>query len=84
MSDLILQTAAMFFFSIEPFFSNSEYWLGYVMVDFICNGLLELQGTRVKRELQNEKILAHVRFEPGIVRFQSDRANHYTTKSDTL
>ena len=81
-SDLTLQTATKFFY--RTFFSNSEYWLCYVMVDFICNGLLQLQGTRVKRELQNEKILPTVEFEPGIFRFRSDHANHYTTKSDTL
>ena len=31
----------------------------YIIVDFICKGYLELSGTRVERELQNAKILAH-------------------------
>ena len=28
------------------------------MVDFNCNGLLELRGSRVERELQNETLLS--------------------------
>ena len=35
-----------------------------IMVDFICIGLLELWGMPVERELQNEKVLPKVVFEP--------------------
>ena len=35
------------------------------MADFICKGYLELSWTRVERELQNEKFLPTVGFEPG-------------------
>ena len=35
------------------------------MVNFIHMGLLELWGSRVDRELQNEKFLPTVGFEPG-------------------
>ena len=38
------------------------------MVDFIRMDLIELLGSRVKRELQNETFLLIVRFEPNIFR----------------
>ena len=44
------------------------------MVDFICKGYLELPGTRVERELQNEKFLPNVGFEPGIFCLRSESA----------
>ena len=47
--------------------------LVYVLVDFICKGYLELIGTRVERELQNEKFLPTVEFEPGTFRLRSKR-----------
>ena len=37
----------------------------FVMVDFICEGYLELSGTRVERELQNEKFLPIWDSNPG-------------------
>ena len=42
----------------------------YVMVDFICKGYmyLELLGTRVERDFQNEKFFPIVRFEAGTFR----------------
>ena len=44
------------------------------MVDFICKSYLELSGTRVKRELQNEQFLTTVGFEPGTFHLQSEGA----------
>ena len=52
------------------------------MVDFIYKGLLELRGAWVERELQNEKFLPTVGFEPGIVLLRSIGANHCITKSE--
>ena len=46
----------------------------YVIVDFICNGYLELSGTRVELELQNKKFLPIVGFEPGTFCLRSERA----------
>ena len=40
------------------------------MVDFICIGLVVLQGTRSKRELQNTKVSLTVEFEPTAFRLQ--------------
>ena len=47
----------------------------YVMLDFICKDYLELIGMRVERELQNEKCLPTVGFDPGTFRLQGERAN---------
>ena len=44
------------------------------MVDFICKNYLELSGTRVKRELQNEKFLPTLGFEPGTFLLRSEGA----------
>ena len=44
------------------------------MVDFICKGYLELSETQVERELQNEKFLPTVGFEPGAYRLRSKGA----------
>ena len=44
----------------------------YVIDDFICKGYLELPGTRVERELQNEKFLPTVGFKPGTFRLRSE------------
>ena len=44
------------------------------MVDFICKGYLELSGSRVEWELQNEKFLLTVEFEPGAFRLRSEGA----------
>ena len=42
------------------------------MVDFICKGYLELSGTRVERELQNENFLPTMGFEPVTFRLRSE------------
>ena len=60
---ILLQTAAIFFLSnlyIKHGIGSDD-----VMVDFICKGYLELSGARVELELQNEKFLPTVGFEPG-------------------
>ena len=44
------------------------------MVDFICKDNLELSGPRVERELQKEKFLITVGFEPGTLRLRSEGA----------
>ena len=59
---ILLQVAALFFLS--NFYLKHGIGSMYVMFDFICKGYLELSGTRVERELQNEKYLPTVRFEP--------------------
>ena len=46
----------------------------YVMVDFICKGYTELSGRRLERELQNEKFLPTVGFEPGAFSLRSEGA----------
>ena len=46
----------------------------YVMVDFICKDYLELSGTRFEYELQNEKFLPAIGFEPGTFRLRSESA----------
>ena len=46
------------------------------MVDFICMDLLEVGE---KRELQNEKFLSTVGFEPGTFHLRSKRANQCAT-----
>ena len=48
--------------------------LVYVMVDFICQGYLELIETRVEREVQNEKSLPSVGFQPGTLCLRSEGA----------
>ena len=42
----------------------------YVLLDFICKGILELWGTQVERILQNEKFLPTVEFELSIPRLR--------------
>ena len=61
------------FFSSEPF-SETGYLLGVCHGWFHCNGLLELWGSWVERELQNEKFLPTVGFEPDVFRLGSERA----------
>ena len=58
-SYILLQMAAIYF-SIVPI---SKQGIGsvYVMGDFICKNCLKRSGTRVDRELQNEKFLLSVR-----------------------
>ena len=71
-SDILLHTAAIFFLS--NLYLKQGIASLYVMVDFICKGYLELSGTRVERELQNEKVLPTVGFEPGTLRLRSEGA----------
>ena len=54
------------------------------MDDFICLGLLELQGTQSKREnlIQNEIFLPTVGFEPVTFRIRRRRVTDCTTISD--
>ena len=67
---ILLQTTA------KCFLSNLYLKQGissvYAMVDFICKGYLELSETRVERELQNEKFLPTIGFEPGTFRLRSE------------
>ena len=44
------------------------------MIELICKGFLELSGTRVERELQDEKFLPTVGFEPGNFHLRSEGA----------
>ena len=57
------KTVAIFFLS--NLYLKQDIGLVYIMVDFICMSLLELQGTQSKQEIQNEKFLPTVRFKPG-------------------
>ena len=49
---ILLQTAAIFF--LLNLYLKQGIGSVYVIVDFICKGDLELSGTQVERELQNE------------------------------
>ena len=70
-SYILLQTEAIFFLSnLYLRQGNSSVYV----VDFIFQGYLELSGTRVKRELQNEKFLPIVGFEPGTFRLRTEGA----------
>ena len=62
------------YFHVEPLFTIGIGKM-YVMVDFICIGLLELRGTR---SLPNEIFLPTVRFKPPVFRLQSGHAINYT------
>ena len=70
-SYILLQTAAIFFLST---YLKQGIGSVYVMADFICKGCLELSGTQVERELQNEKFLLTVGFEPWAFRLRSEGA----------
>ena len=54
----------------------------YVMFDFICKCELELRETRVQRELQNEKILAHCRIRTRDIPLTKRARYHYATRTD--
>ena len=63
------------------FFYRTGFLLG------VCHGWFHLRGlTRsvrnADRELQNEKFLPTVGFEPGTFRFRSERANCCATRAD--
>ena len=51
----------------------------HIIKDFICIDLVELLGTRSKREFQNDKFFPTWRFEPTTFRLQVTRDNHYST-----
>ena len=60
------------YFSSEPFYKTG-YWLG------VCHGWFHLQGLtwpvqKANRELQNEKFMPTVWFEPGTIRLRSEHA----------
>ena len=67
-----LHMAAIFFLS--NLYLKQGISSVYVMVDFICKGYLQLSGTRVERELQNEKFLPTVGFNPGAFCLRSEGA----------
>ena len=69
-SDILLHMASIFFLS--NLYPKQGIGSVYVMVDFICKGYLELIGTRVERELQNEKFLLTVGFEPGPFAYEAN------------
>ena len=53
------------------------------MVDFIRMGLLELCGSRVKRELQNVKFdLAHCVIRTRVLLLTKQARYHWATKTD--
>ena len=63
------------YFFFKELKSKAGFWLGvsvYVTVDYICKGYLELIGTRVERELQNENFMPTVGFQPGTFRLRSE------------
>ena len=62
-SYILLQTTSIFFLS-NPYLKQGIGSV-YVMVDFICKGDLELSGTRVEREIQNEQFLPKRDSNPG-------------------
>ena len=68
-SYILLHMAAIFFLS--KLYLQQGIGSVYFMVDFICKGFLELIGTKVERELQNQKFLPTVGFEPGTFRLRS-------------
>ena len=51
--------------AVNSFLSN-QYWLGYVMVNFINMGFLDLQVTKSKLEIDHVKFLSTVGFEHSI------------------
>ena len=69
---ILLQTVAIFFLS--NLYLKQGIDSVYVMVDFICKGYLENSGSPVERELQNEKFLPNVGFEPGAFCLRSEGA----------
>ena len=52
------------------------------MIDFISKGYLELSGVRVERDLQNEKFLLSVGFEPKTFRLRSKGATTELPRTD--
>ena len=58
---------------IEPI-SKAEYLLGVSRL--ICKGYLELIEMRAERELQNQKFLLTVGFEPRTFRLRCERATN--------
>ena len=79
----LCNTAAVIFLS-DLCLKEGICWV-YGMVDFICMGLLNLRGTRTKRELQNQygKFLPKVGFEQTTLDVGNRRLIVYTTTSFT-
>ena len=50
-------------------------------LNFICNDYIDLSGTRVDRELQHEKFLSIVGFDPGTFRLRSEGATTGATRT---
>ena len=65
-----LETAAIFF--LANLYLKQGISLEYAMVDFICMGFRRVMSAN--RELQNEKFLPTVGFEPGTFRLRCERA----------
>ena len=57
-SYVLLHTAVGSYFFLSNLYLNQGIGSAYVIAYFICKGDLELSGTQVERELQNEKFLA--------------------------
>ena len=55
----------------------------YVMVDFICMGLVELGGRQASENYKLKKILPTVGFDPPI-KIQRNKINHKTHRANTL
>ena len=51
------------------------------MIDFICMGLLDLWGA-AERELQNEKFLSTVEFEPDTFRLRIEHTTLWAIWAD--
>ena len=78
-AELLWKTATIFFLSNQPL--KQGIGLVYVMLDFIGIGLLELQGTQSRREIQNEK-LSTVGVEPNTFRSRCRRVTNRATRSN--
>ena len=76
---ILLQTAIIFFLS--NLYLKQGIGSVYVMVDFICKGYIELSGTQIERELQNEKILAHCRIRTTDLKLTKRKRYHWATRT---
>ena len=79
-SYILLETAAIFF--LANLFLKQGISLEYVMVDFICIHGLTWPVRSANRELQNEKFLSTVEFEPGAFRLRSEHAKRWAIRAD--
>ena len=74
-----LETAAIFF--LANLYLKQGIDEVYVMVDFICMGLLDHMRS-ANRELQNEKFLHAVVVQLGTFRLRTEVAKRCATRSD--